>query len=191
MVTSTPPHSEVSTFCNPISGMPLSRTKETIGTTKKTATAKDACTLLTPAELLAAGQGRTTPTAFSPSERTTASSDCELGAFEARNEGSVDHFQVFVDNSVGATASEFKSVLRQLQATGRAKLWGLPKGFVGVSGLGKQGSGALAVQYVAYSKQSRKLLVVGGSPRSFTAEALKSSADGVIKGLFMLAVGRI
>jgi hypothetical protein len=176
----------------------------------KPATANGECTLITAAEILAAAQGRTTP-GFGNIERKA----CEFGPFEAAdaNGGSMD-FWVAVDETVGPrAAARYKDARRLL--TQETRLSGLPPGFVGVTGSLHLGSAALPpVSYVAYAKQSEKLLLVGAFPMSSTALDLQvaadpvlpaeerarvlvrslrhsAEADGIIKGLLVLGLNRL
>jgi hypothetical protein len=185
-------------------------------TTTKPAKAKDACNLVTTTEQLAAAHGRTTP-AFGIKDLGNQKSYCEFGPFEATGAdgGAVDYW-VSIDETVGPrAAATYQNARRQLTGTTRTRLSGLPKGFVGVTGSPKAGSDALTpVAYVAYSKTSEKLLIVGAFPTSSTAldrqvaadpvlpaeernrELLRffrasAEADSTCKGFLVLALGRL
>jgi hypothetical protein len=138
----------------------------------KPAKANDECTLITPAEFLAAAQGRTSP--------RVGNIACEFGPFEAAdaNGGSMD-FYLTVDKTVGPrAAARYKDVRRLL--TQKTRLSGLPPGFVGVAASARDSAVLPPVSYVAYSKQSEKLLLVGAFPMSSTALDLQVAADPVL-----------
>jgi hypothetical protein len=137
--------------------------------------AKDACALVTEAERSAAAQGRTTPRVglIGPNDNTSTSY-CEFGAFEVPGaDGSTD-FWVTLNETVGTAAgADYKNARRLLIR--ETSLSGLPTGFVGVTGSPKKGSDTLApVNYVAYSKTSKKLLIVGAFATSSTRPCYKN-----------------
>lgn len=183
--------------------------------TTKPAKAKDACNLVTTTEQLAAAHGRTTP-GFGLKDLNDQESYCEFGPFEATGAdgGSVD-YSVNIDETVGPrAAAAYKNARQLLTPATRTSLSGLPKGFVGVTGSPKDGHALAPVAYVAYSKTSKKLLIVGAFPTSSTAldrhvaadpvlpaeernrELLRffrasAEADTTCKGFLVLALGRL